>query len=70
MVLFEIFLSKKSYPNIHQNAPNCTIFKKFSGGHALEPPHVASRHANFQISKKKNSWPPLPNPGNAPESPS
>ena len=33
-------------------------------GHAQ---HVASRHANFQI-RKKNSWPPLPNPGDAPDS--
>ena len=28
----------KSDQNIHQNAPNCTILKIFSGGHAPEPP--------------------------------
>ena len=38
MALFKIFLSKKSDPNIHENAPNCTIFKNFLGGHAPEPP--------------------------------
>ena len=32
MVLFEIFLSQKLDPNIHQKAPNCTIFKNFLGG--------------------------------------
>ena len=29
--------------------------------------HVASRHANSQIGKKKLLAPPLPNPGDAPE---
>ena len=39
MVLLEIFQSKKSDPNIHQNAPNCTIFKIFSrGGMPPNPP--------------------------------
>ena len=38
MVLFEIFQSKKSDPNIHQNAP---FIKKFFGGHAPEPPSKA-----------------------------
>ena len=38
MVLLEIFLSKKSDPNIHQNTPICTIFKNFLGAHAPEPP--------------------------------
>ena len=34
MVIFEIFLMKKSDPNTHQNVP----FKKiFSGEHAPEP---------------------------------
>ena len=47
MVLPEIFLSKKSDPNIHQNAPNCTIFKKFLGGTCPRTP-LASRHANLQ----------------------
>ena len=32
MVIFEIFLKTKSDQNIHQNAPNCTILKKFIGG--------------------------------------
>ena len=38
MVLFEIFQSKKSDPNIHQNAP---FIKNFFGGHAPEPPSKA-----------------------------
>ena len=38
MVIIEIFLRTKSDQNIHQNAPNCTILKKFLGGHAPEPP--------------------------------
>ena len=38
MILFENFLSKKSDPDIHQNARNCTILKKILGGHAPEPP--------------------------------
>ena len=38
MVLFQIFFKSKFDPNIHQNTPNCTIFKKFLGGHAPEPP--------------------------------
>ena len=61
MVLFEIFLCKKFDPNIHQNAPNCNIFKKISrGGMSPNPP-------NFQISKIIFlPPPPLPNPGDAP----
>ena len=73
MVLFKIFQCKKSDPNIHQNAPNCSIFKNFLGGACPRTPlakrmaspcaaYVALRHASFHISKK-NSWPPLPNPG-------
>ena len=68
MVLLEIFQSKKSDPNIHQNAPNCTIFKNFS--RRSMPPNLPSKAHGFamrsmslrgmQISKsqKHNSWPP------------
>ena len=70
-------LKTKSDQNIHQNAPNCTILKKFlGGGMPPNPPSKAHGFAmrsmslrNMQISKsgKKNSWPPpLPNPGDAP----
>ena len=55
MELFEIFLSKKLDPNIHQNA---TFLKNFSGEHAPKPPYQIA-------SQNKNSWPPLPNPGDA-----
>ena len=46
--------------------------KKFSRGACPRTPlamrMAKPRHANSQISKKKNSWPPpLPNPGDAPE---
>ena len=59
------FLEIKSDQNIHQNAPNCTILKKFLRGACPRTP-LAKRMANFQI-WKKNSWPPpLPNPGDAP----
>ena len=70
MVLFVIFKSKISDPNIHQNAPNCTIYKNFlGGGHAPEPPSIAYGFAmrsmslrDMQISKsqKKNFCPPPP----------
>ena len=30
----------KFYQNILQNAPNCTIYKKFSGEHAPKPASV------------------------------
>ena len=77
MILFEIFLSKKSDPNIHQNAPNCTIFKNFLGGACPRTP-LAKRMASpcaaccfatckFPNLKKKILGPPLPNPGDAPE---
>ena len=59
MILFEI-LSKKSDPNIHQNAPNCTIFKNFLRGHTPEPPSKAHGFAmrsmslcDMQISKSQ-----------------
>ena len=32
MVIFEIFYKTKSYLNIHQKAPNCTILKNFLRG--------------------------------------
>ena len=78
MILFEIFLSKKSDPNIHQNAPNCTNFKYLFGGGGMPPNPPSKAHGfamrsmslrDMQISKsQKNSWlpPPLPNPGDAP----
>ena len=51
MLLFENFYSKKSDPNVHQNAPNCTIFKYFlGGGHAPEPPIKAHGFAMRTIS--------------------
>ena len=46
MVLFEIFKSKKSYQNIHQNAPNCTIFKNFLVGGACPRTPLAKRMAS------------------------
>ena len=70
MVLFEILKNKKSDPNIHQNAPNCTIYKNFLRGHAPEPPSIAYGFAmrsmslrDMQISKsqkKKFLAPPPP----------
>ena len=68
MVLFKIFLSKKSYPNIHQNAPNCIIFKKFLGGACPRTPLAKRMASLFQISKENSCPPPLPNPGDAPDS--
>ena len=76
MVLFEIFYSKKSDPNIHQNAPKCTIYKNFLGGACPQTP-LAKRMASpcaacrfatckFPNLKKKFLLPPLPNPGDAP----
>ena len=38
MVIFKKILKTKSEQNIHQNGPNCTISKKFVGGHAPQPP--------------------------------
>ena len=42
MVIFEIFLCKKFDPNIHENSPNCTIFKNFLGGGGGMPPNLPS----------------------------
>ena len=61
MVIFRNFLKTKSDQNIHQNAPNCTILKSFIGGTCPRTPlpkRMASRHANFQIWKKKFLAPP------------
>ena len=49
MLIFETFLKTKSDPNIHPNAPNCTILKKFPGGTCPQTPlakRIASLHAN------------------------
>ena len=66
----------KSDPNVHQNAPNCTILKKKS--HEGMPPKPPSKAPGFamrsmslrdnQIFKydKNNSCPPLADPGYAP----
>ena len=68
MVIFEYFLKTKSYKNIHQNAPNCTILKFFSGGACPRTP-LAKRMASpcaawrFATCKFQN----LPNPGDAPD---
>ena len=43
MVIFGIFLKSKSDKNIHQNAPNCTILKKFLGGGGGMPPNPPSK---------------------------
>ena len=66
----------KSDPNIHQNAPNCTILKIFSGGACprislakrMTSPCAACRFATckFPNLKKKFLGPPLPNPRDAP----
>ena len=61
MVLLNFFNVKKSDPNIHQNAPNCTIFKKNSrGGMPPNPPNKAHGFAmrsmslrDMQISKSQ-----------------
>ena len=37
MAIFKNILKTKSDQNIHQNAPNCTILKKFLGG-GMPPP--------------------------------
>ena len=63
MLIFEIFLKTKCDQNIHQNAPNCTILKKFFGGACPRTP-LAKRMAlpcaacrKFP-NLKKNSCPP------------
>ena len=61
MVLFEKILSQKFDPNIHQNAPNCTIFRNFlGGGMPRNPPSKAHGFATckFPNLKKKNLAPP------------
>ena len=57
-------LKTKSHPNIHQNVPNCTILKYFSGG---MPPNPLAKHIQISKSEKNISWPnySLPNPGDA-----
>ena len=65
----KFFSSKKSDPNIHQNAPICTIFKNFLGGTCPRTPlakRIASPCAECRFAtckSPKNSWPPpLSNP--------
>ena len=73
MVIFEIFLRTKSDPNIHQNAPNCTILKKILGGACprtpitkrMAKPCSACRCATCKFQNRKKFCPPLPNPGYA-----
>ena len=70
MVLLKFFNVKnliQIYTKTHQIAP---FFKKNSRGTYPRTPlakRMASRHANFQISKKKFLAPPLPKPGDAPD---
>ena len=53
MLLFENFQSKKSDPNVRQNAPNCTIFKNFLGGACPRtPPSRAHGFAMRSMSRK------------------
>ena len=64
---FLFSLKTKSDPNIHQNAPNCTILEKSSRGD-MPPNPPAERMAlrDMQISKsekKKFLAPSLPNLG-------
>ena len=75
MVLFKIFLSKKFDPNIHQNAPNCTIFKKIFWeacpqtplAKRMALPCAACRFATCKFPNlKKILGPPFPNSGDAP----
>ena len=47
MTIFRNFFKTKSDPNIHQNAPNCSIFKKFLGGMPPNPPNTAQRHKQY-----------------------
>ena len=42
------FLRTKSDQNIHQNAPNCTILKKFLGGGGM-PPNPPSKAHGFAM---------------------
>ena len=62
---------------MHQNAPNCIIYKKVLGGACPQTP-LAKRMASpcaacrfatckFPNLKKKFLAPPLPNPGDAPD---
>ena len=61
MVLFEIFKSKKSDPNIHQNAPNCTIYKKFSRGcMPPNPPSIAHGFATCKFPNLRKKFLPPP----------
>ena len=47
----------KSDPNIHQNAPNCTIYKNSVGS---MPPNPLSKVHGFQTSKTEEIIIPLP----------
>ena len=63
MNIFAFFYFREFYQNILQNAPNCTILKKFLGGACPEPPskHVVSPRAAWpHFSKKYFVAPPPP----------
>ena len=64
MKFFNVKNPIQIYTKTHQIAP---FLKKISGDMPPNPPSKAHGFA-MQISKsqKKNSWPPLPNPGDAP----
>ena len=68
MVIFKNFQTK-SDPNVHQNAPNCTILKKFSLACPRTPylNSMSLRDMQISISKKIILAPPLPNPSYVPE---
>ena len=66
----------KVVENSPQNAQNCTIFKKFLGGHAPKPPNKdsqlrCSRHAAMPHIQNPRNFkvgpPPLRNPAYAPD---
>ena len=52
MTFFKIFLKTKSDPNIHQNAPYCTIKNNFGGGGACPQTPLAKRMAEIFKSEK------------------
>ena len=61
MVILKNFKAN-SYPNIHQDAPNCTIYKNVLEDHTPSPlAKRMERHANFiNLVKNMTSPPPIP----------
>ena len=51
------YINTKSDPNIHQNAPNCTIKKNFLGGACPRTP-LAKRFAPRDTSRKRDAYSP------------